>query len=450
MVTEKQCLYSIIFNGELLVKTRRKHALEIISRFTNIHQDELQDTLFSIKPIIITQTADHALAREYVLAFRDAGLDVQLQAFQPEHDNITNVELSFGHYAPLERAESSPNYVVDISSEEDPQDSQTPVQLARPKYTVVFEGALNRDCTRRQAVNNLLHLCKTTENEVLENIFSVVPVIICRSNDRHQADKYISAFSDAGLKLEMIEDCTDCDDMVVSSLKIRNDAPQVPVSKPVSRFTYALMAISFTAITLWVYVYISFPGLFVDNQPAILNIELANVAEPETSSEPEVKTGPGPEPAPAPKPDKKPKPELMPKSKPGPEAVSEKTISPVQPPKIIKPEKPASQAEVGKPLAPVVNNDLRQVEDDYFLVLLNWLVNSTRSQHLNLEGEIRIRLTITRDGKLTGSQVLSSSSDRLTRITLDRAQAASPYPAIPAEIAGEAYSFVLPFKYELQ
>ena len=105
--------YSIIFNGNLHAGTRRHEALQQISLMTNVDVDELLDALFSVKPVIINQVEDRVLAETYLDAFQKAGLELYIELYCAEHDDITNAEILFSHYAPIARQDVEPNYLLD-------------------------------------------------------------------------------------------------------------------------------------------------------------------------------------------------------------------------------------------------------------------------------------------------------------------------------------------------
>ena len=138
--------YSIIFNGELLDGTSREKVLETLTQLTNTSPEDLLDSLFSVKPVIVTQIDEQALAQQYVTRYRQAGLDVSLEAYQQTHDEIINAELSFGHYAPLETQQSAPNYVLDNLDNLDATPDASWDIAASGRYLVVFEGQLRDSC----------------------------------------------------------------------------------------------------------------------------------------------------------------------------------------------------------------------------------------------------------------------------------------------------------------
>jgi protein TonB len=86
-----------------------------------------------------------------------------------------------------------------------------------------------------------------------------------------------------------------------------------------------------------------------------------------------------------------------------------------------------------------------------------WVVAARISEHRVLAavaanegaGSLVMRVSISRDGRLTDATITrSSGSVKLDSAALEAARAASPYAAIPAEIAGNPVSFDLPMGYQ--
>ncbi|MFL0795919.1 MAG: TonB family protein [Cellvibrionaceae bacterium] len=73
------------------------------------------------------------------------------------------------------------------------------------------------------------------------------------------------------------------------------------------------------------------------------------------------------------------------------------------------------------------------------------------AQRKELEGSVRLRVTIDRKGKVTKLETLEASKhDVLNGAAVKAVGKASPYPNIPADIAGDTFEFVLPIAFRLQ
>jgi len=96
------------------------------------------------------------------------------------------------------------------------------------------------------------------------------------------------------------------------------------------------------------------------------------------------------------------------------------------------------------------------VAERYYMKLLSWFAQpqhqnyDQQTRQLNLKGEIKVEITILRDGSIHAFEVLESTSERLTEATRTAAFKASPYPPVPEEISGATYSFTLPLRYTLE
>jgi len=212
--------YSLIFNGELLPRVRRERALEQVAQLTNLTPEELQERLFSIKPVIIQQLDHPVLARNYYAAFTEAGLVVRLVPYEESHDDIHNAGLAFSHYAPIARQEYAPNYLL-----EDPSATFTqtaPEEISgKQLYQIVFHGHLKSGMARERVIDNICHLTNTSKEQVVEQIFSVVPVILCETPDHAEATCYRTEFNAAGLVVALREAQDRDDDLPRSRLRIR-------------------------------------------------------------------------------------------------------------------------------------------------------------------------------------------------------------------------------------
>lgn len=448
--------YSIIFNGELRADTRRGDALEKIALFTNLDTDELLDSLFSIKPVIINQVENSELAEAYLEAFGDAGLEVYAEPFTESHDEMVNAAIEFSHYAPIERQETQLNYLietpdVDVANVDNAENS--PGYAEASLFRLLFCGELVSGFSKDQAVDNICHLTKSEPEQVMEQIFSVVPVVLVESPDQEIVETYREEFAAAGLVSEVSEEVSGDDGLAISRLRLRNDAPSPPVVKRVPPFVYLLSGLACVSAVLWSAIYLFNRGYFDQEPQPTLEVKLEYVIPAPVK--------------PAPQPDPKevieeiaalPPPEI--RKKPIPEAAPKQAVAPVVTPPPA-PKQVASPSPTVRPVAaPLPANlsekALAELEQEYFIELLNWFAQpqhhgyDSQTRTLNLEGDIKIRITIHRNGNLKQTEVLSSSSERLTQVTEQSAINASPYPAVPDEIAGDSYSFTLPLKYTLE
>jgi protein TonB len=66
-------------------------------------------------------------------------------------------------------------------------------------------------------------------------------------------------------------------------------------------------------------------------------------------------------------------------------------------------------------------------------------------------GLVVARLTVARDGRLVGVAVARPSGfPNLDRAVLDTVRRASPFPPLPADLAVDNYSFIVPISYAQQ
>lgn len=419
--------YSIFFNGELLANTSREAALETLTLLTNTASEDLLDRLFSVKPVIVTQTADEQLAQQYEQQFRDAGLDVLIQPYDESHDDIINAELSFGHYAPLETQQTAPNYVLDTLTASTSGDSQNSSPEGR--YQVIFEGQLLGDIAKETAVENLSYLTNACAPQVLEEVFSVIPVIIWQGDELDVANFYQASFRSAGLITEVFgSDLLGFEIQARSQLLIRDDKPAPLMEKPVQRFTYTLLGLTAFAMLMWALIYVTFDSFFSHSNEPVLQVELTRTA---AVSEPLAAANKQSSPQPATK---------------------HKTSSASKAAKPKAKPKNRSASQSNPAVSSTDNKKLQGKRDDYYLELLSWFAQYQQtqpSQSKTLQGEIRLQVTILRDGKVKKITVLSSNSEQLSSIIVQQAQAASPFPTMPAEIKGSKYTFDLPLRYTL-
>lgn len=93
-------------------------------------------------------------------------------------------------------------------------------------------------------------------------------------------------------------------------------------------------------------------------------------------------------------------------------------------------------------------------EQIYIAKLAKWTSNfvkyprsALRSQQ---EGTVRLTVTLRRDGRIQDVQVLEKSEfETLNKAATRAVQSASPYPAVPEEIAGEQFLFTVPVVFKL-
>ena len=91
-----------------------------------------------------------------------------------------------------------------------------------------------------------------------------------------------------------------------------------------------------------------------------------------------------------------------------------------------------------------------RIADDYL-----WQVGRKMSEHRmfsaagNEQGNVILRLTVARDGRVMDVGVArSSGSNTLDAASLALARAASPYPPLPPELTGNQITFILPLNYK--
>lgn len=443
MTDDQTPRYSIIFDGELVSGTSRKAVLENLIRLTNLSADELLDSLFSVRPVVVTQTNDAQLAEKYERQFHLAGLVVSAQPYKSSHDDIVNADLNFGHYAPLEKQLSEPNFIVETN---EATASESIIQKPTGKYRVTFNGQLLKGYSRDQVIENISSLTNSSQQEVLDHIFSAIPVIICQTDDMDLAHAYHQGFDEAGLKVYL-----STDELVPSSeidarsyLLIRDDKPAVSPEKKVQRFTYTLYGLAGLAFVCWVLIYLVIDSYLKNDVEPTIQVQL--IAQPVIKKvEPkkaQKKVEPAKKPAAA---KKKPAPEKTPQ----PAKVQQKEVKAVPPP---EPEKIAAK-EPEKPKKKKKSKKLQKLEGKYNLQLLTWFAQFQQQNPLQskyVEGEITLRITISRDGEIKNIKVLKSTSEELQRIVVMKFRKAKSIPGVPKQITGKEYSFDLPLRYSFK
>ena len=457
----RQCL---IFNGELRPGATREHALEQLHHLTNLPQDELLDALFSIKPVIINCVESQELVDSYLRAFEDAGLVVTAEDWNEEHEEIINAELSFGHYAPKERIEQQPNFLIDVQGDVGIEHPSRKASLgagsaseSRLEKCLVFSGAINTELSKYQVVENLSRLTDVTADRVIEEIFSIVPVIVFRHDDPSQLEEYLGIFSAAGLELDL-RNASECTDILAESqLRIRQDKPQPLPQKQLKPFSMSLAGLVLLGILAWGYVHLNADG-FLRSEPATtINIELAPQpimpeSQPAAVSQSKLADEAVADTESEAKPEPEPELKLKPKHKPA--ASQQKTLPAAQQTPSVTSAAPTATKTAEQ--IEIKSESQRQAEENYYMHLLSWFARpehqsyDAKTRALNLEGEIEVAITIARDGTLLEIDILRSTSAELTRITRETAERASPYPKIPKDILGENYRFKLPLKYTLK
>ena len=74
-----------------------------------------------------------------------------------------------------------------------------------------------------------------------------------------------------------------------------------------------------------------------------------------------------------------------------------------------------------------------------------------RARLRRLEGQLTLRVTIARDGRLLETEIARSSGhDAFDAAALDAARAVGRYPSAPAELAGQHFTFVIPIAFRLR
>lgn len=449
MTTDKAPRYSVIFDGELIAGASRKAVLDNLVHLTNLSAEELRDRVFSVKPVVLAQTGDRLLAEQYELKFRQAGLSVSSAPYDTSHDDIVNAELSFGHYAPLESQESAPNFILNST------ETATEIHQPNGRYRVVFSGQLLNGYSREAVVPNLCSLTNSSMQQVLDNIFSAIPVVLCQTDDMELARAYHQGFESAGLKVQLTLGALqpNADIGARSELFIRDDKPTPLPEKKIQRFTYALYCLAGLAFLCWLLIYLIFDSYLKSDPQQVYQVALVPARSIEAKPAPVEKTKPAEAKKPSPskpaakkaaKPEKKPVEKAQAKQKLP--AKKEKPATPSNEPKA--PATPEAKKNQEK-----VNKQQQQLSNEYHLQLLNWFAQFQQQNPLPsryVEGEITLRLTIDRNGEIKNIKVLKSTSEELQRIVVMQLRKAGHIPGMPAQIDGKEYSFDLPLRYRFR
>jgi len=439
MLEQQTPRYSIIFDGELIDGVSRKTALDKLAHLTNLTEDELLDALFSVRPVIAAQTNHYQLADQFREQFRQAGLKVSTLAYDQSHDDIVNADLSFGHYAPRETQHSAPNFLIDTPATASLQESN--IHQPKGKYHVTFNGVLQNGFNRKQVMANLRLLTNSPEQDVLENIFSAVPVIFCQTNNPGLAKTYQNCFEQAGLDVDLSSDerLSNPEIAARSYLLIRDDKPSPLPAKKIQRFTYTLYGLAGLACLCWIAVYMVIDSYLRKDVEQSIQVQLVQVKAIEKIAVKKI----------APEPVKKTKGvEKKPAKKKASKLIEEqkKETKPPAPP-----EKKAVTANEQKSVKEKKEDKEQQrLKKEYNLQLLNWLAMFQQQNQLEskyAEGEITLRLSISRDGEVKKIEVLKSTSEELQRAVVMQLRKATTVPGIPIKITGSEYSFDLPLRY---
>jgi len=443
MTVDQTPRYSIIFHGELVDGVSRKSALDKLAHLTNLSEEELLDCLFSVKPVIAAQADSYQLADQFQEQFRQAGLEVSTQAYDQSHDDIVNADLSFGHYAPLETQYSQPNFILNTPTSVSLKKSD--IQQKNGKYRVTFNGLLRDGFNKTQVIDNLCSLTNSSQQDVLENIFSAVPVIICQTDNNKLAQAYHQGFEQTGLKVYLLAEewLPNPETVPRSYLLIRDDKPSPLPKKKVQRFTYTLYGLAVLACLCWSLIYMAIDSYLKKDIEQSIQVQLVQYKTVEKVI--------------APAPTKKPQP--IKKTK-----VVEKKTFQKKAVKPVKKQKPPAELPLPpkektvpvkeqKKVLEKEHKKLQKLKGEYDLQLLNWFAQFQQQNPLEskyVEGEITLRLTISRDGKIKKIEVLKSTSEELQRIVVMQLRKAKTVPGIPMKITGSEYAFDLPLRYQFQ
>ncbi len=106
------------------------------------------------------------------------------------------------------------------------------------------------------------------------------------------------------------------------------------------------------------------------------------------------------------------------------------------------------------PAAESARGDQTKIRASYEQVLAAWIERHKFYPPLALrrreEGTVRLRIAIDRDGRVVESALREPSRiASLDRAALDIVRRADPFPAPPAELAGEGFEFVVPIRFSL-
>jgi len=101
-----------------------------------------------------------------------------------------------------------------------------------------------------------------------------------------------------------------------------------------------------------------------------------------------------------------------------------------------------------------VDNRVREIRQDYIALIVQRLSGARfqeQSGEENAQGMVVARLTIGQDGRLLAlSLARSSGFPGRDRSVAEAIRRAAPFPALPPEIGGEPYTFLVPIGYALE
>jgi periplasmic protein TonB len=185
---------------------------------------------------------------------------------------------------------------------------------------------------------------------------------------------------------------------------------------------------------------------------------------PPMESTPEATPEPTPEPAPEPTPGTRLEEALPPVEAPPPPLAAREFAkgAPAAAPKPPAPQ-PQPRAQAQSPTQPqpaalaraaqqrVPDASQRKAQEDYLWQVirkLSLLRFSPQSREANEQGVVVARLTLARDGRLLDLALMKSSGFAgLDKGVMDAIRQASPFTPLPADIADDNYTFILPINY---
>lgn len=434
--------YLLLFNGEIGSGFRRREVLDQLTHLTNCDTDSLIDQLFAIKPLIIKRSSDSAFLEHFRQPLAAAGLLIELIQETEKNDEIAEIDFVFAHYAPIETA--SPQLSQPIIIHAPTERVMRTEQIGR--YALLFAGALSPGMSQQQVISNLARLCNCSEQQVVEEVFSVIPLLLASADERTQLENELDEYQRAGLELTLIK--TDgCDESLpLASLSIRQDRPETTVQSSKSLLFPALVgAFCLSTTLLWLQGTLTQqpapaaparPSPHLDillNQPQEQPVVPPAVTEIPPAVTETVKA---PVTIPAPPP-------------PAPVARAKRAApSPVA--------AVATKQAVAQNPNPVSANsiDIAKLTEAYDNSVRLWLANhQSKSMPLNAasSGRVTLAVELDRAGRLlTGSLTESSGHAELDALALADLKAASPFPAMPMELAETRHRLTIRILYRTE
>lgn len=427
--------YLLLFNGEIGSGFRRREVLDQLTHLTNCDTDSLIDQLFAIKPLIIKRSSDIAFLEHFRHTLTTAGLLVELIHDTEKNDEITEIDFVFAHYAPIETASPRLNQPIIIHAPA--ERVMRTEQIGR--YALLFEGELSPGMSQQQVISNLARLCNCSEQQVIEEIFSITPLLLVSVDERIQLENELDEYQKAGLELTLIK--TDgCDESLpLASLSIRHDQPETTVQNSKNLLFPTLVGTLCLSITLlWLQGTLTqqpkpaapaLPSPHLDillNQPQKQVVALPAVTE----------TAKTPVTTPAPPP-------------PTPAARTKRAAPPSVATAAVK------QAVAQNPNQVSANSiDMAKLTEAYDNSVRLWLANhQSKSTPLNAtsSGQVTLAVELDREGRLvTGSLTESSGHAELDALALADLKAASPFPAMPMELAETRHRLTIRILYRIE